>query len=187
MPFLLGSENMDSTNYLHDAAVFYKDNLANRRFEITIIKKQEERNIEFLFLPQHFYHLIGLHKLIDLSFLKRSSTDIYKEILDGKLTYSDISQSKHITLISDRIIHHREMFNILKAESLFFRSLHGRFKGVISDCVLTKEIDSTSIFSFLFFKQDKNVYFPCSFFTRNEQKEYTKEGTRWKIISVRQV
>ena len=172
------------TDYLYEAAIFYQNNLANRRFEISISRKNEERSIELLFLPSHFYHLVGLHKLTDIPSLRRSSSNIYLEILSKKLTYSDIEKSVHINEMSDRLIHHQEMLNVLHADSLFFKSLYGRFKGVMSDCVLTKSIEGEGLFSFLFLKRSENVYFPCSFFTRNEQREYTKDGTHWNIISI---
>lgn len=175
---------MDNINYLYSAALFYKENLSNRRFEIIISKQRKEKSIELLFLPQHFYHLIGLHKLTDLPFLKRSNAKIFQEILSQKITYLDIRKSAHINEISDRLLYHQEMLNVLNADSLFFRSLYGRFKGITADCVLTRSIDEESIFSFLFLKQNQMVYSPCSFFTRNEQREYTKEGTHWNIISV---
>ena len=175
---------MEHTDYLYETAVFYKKNLENRRYEISISRKNEKRKLELLFLPQHFYHLIGLHKLSDLPFLKRSPANIYREILSKKLSYPDISKSKHFGEMSDRLFYHQEMLNVLNADSLFFKSLHGYFKGISSDCVLTKSVHHESVFSFLFLKQNQNIYFPCSFFTRNEQKEYTKEGTHWKIISI---
>ena len=81
------------------------------------------------------------------------------EILSKKLTYSNIDKSEHIGEISDRLTHHREMLNVINADSLFFKSLHGRFKGIMSDCVLTKLIDNESVFGFLFLKQSENVYF----------------------------
>lgn len=178
---------MDQTDYLYEAALFYRENLSNKRFKIFIIRKNKERSIELLFLPQHFYHLIGLHKLTDLPFLKRPTTNIYREILARKLTYFDIVKSKHITEIADRLQYHQEMLNVLHADSLFFKSLHGFFKGIMSDCVLTKSVKNESIFSFLFIRQSENVHFPCSFFTRNEQKEYTKDATHWKIISITEI
>ena len=178
---------MDNRDYLYEAAIFYRDNLANKRFKITISRKLEERSIELLFSPQHFYHLIGLHKLTDLPFLNRATSKIFQEIVSKKLTYSDISKSEHIHDISDRLLYYQEMQNVLNSGSLFFKSLKGKFKGIISDCVLTKSIyndGNESGFSFLFLKQNQHVYLPCSFFNRNEQKEYTKEGTHWKIISI---
>ena len=178
---------MAEIDYLYQTASFYKDNLANRRFKITVKRKNEELCIELLFLPCHFYHLVGLHKLTDLPFLKRGSENIYREILSQKITYSDINKSEHIHEMSDRLIYHKEMLHLLDAKSLYFKSLHGHFKNISADCVLTNTITMNERYSFLFMSRNKNVYFPCSFFTRNEQREYTKEGTRWTVISITEV
>ncbi|MBQ8416719.1 MAG: hypothetical protein IJX13_07495 [Clostridia bacterium] len=178
---------MKEIDYLYQTAIFYKENLANRRFKITIRRKDEEQSIELLFLPCHFYHLAGLHKLTDLPFLKRSSENIYREILSQKISCSDIQKSEHINEMSDRLIHHEEMFNLLNANSLYFKSLHGHFKSISADCVLTNTITANERYSFLFMKRSESVYFPCSFFTRNEQKEYTKEGTKWTVLSITEI
>ena len=178
---------MAEIDYLYQTAIFYKENLANRRFKITIKKKDEEQSIERLFLPCHFYHLAGLHKLTDLPFLKRSSENIYREILSQKITYSDIQKSEYISEMSDRFIYHGEMLNLLNAKSLYFKSLHGRFKNIPADCVLTNTIAINERYGFLFMRRSENVYFPCSFFTRNEQREYTKEGTRWTVLSITEI
>lgn len=174
-------------DWLYEATAFYQEHLANRRYQIRICRKKEERTIECLFLSQHFFHLLGLHKLTDLPFLKRSATNIYREILSKKITYADISKSEHIGEMTDRLLHHREMLNVIRAESLFFRSLKGYFKGIVADCVLTKTTADSSAFGFLFLKRNENVYFPCSFFTRNEQKEYTRDGAMWKILSITEI
>ncbi len=110
---------MAEVDYLYQTAIFYKEKLANRRFRILISRKKEERSIELLFLPYHFYHLAGLHKLIDLPLLKRNAENIYREILSKKITYSDIAKSKYISEMSDRLIYHQEMINVLNADSLF--------------------------------------------------------------------
>ena len=175
---------MEKIDYLYEAAAFYKDHLLNKRFLITVSRKKEQRTLEILFLPQQFYHLIGLHKLTDLPFLSRNAGNIFREILERKITYQDICKSVHVMEMHDRIVYHEEMLNVLKADSLFFKSMRGYFKGIFSDCVLTRFVDNEPVFSFLFLKQNNQVYCPCSFFTRNEQREYTKDGTRWEILSV---
>ena len=119
--------------------------------------------------------------------MRRSSENIYREILSQKITYSNIEKSEHIGEMSDRLIHHEEMFNLLNAKSLYFKSLHGRFKSIPADCVLTNTITVNERYSFLFMKRSESVYFPCSFFTRNEQREYTKEGTRWSVLSITEI
>ena len=181
------SRVMGNTDHLYSAALFYKESLANRRYEIIIGRKNEQRIIELLFLPCHFYHLAGLHKLNDLPYMKRKADIIYREILNRKITHTDIQKSVHYNELADRIIYYGEIINILSSDSLYFKSLHGSFKGVSADCVLTKTVEAGNKYSFLFLRYDRNVYMPCSFFMRNEQKEYTKEGTLWKILSIKEI
>ena len=106
---------------------------------------------------------------------------------NGLLTYSDVEKSVHISEIYDRLWHYPEMLKVLDADSLFFKSLHGYFKGIASDCVLTRSVENEGVFSFLFLRQRENVFFPCSFFTRHEQREYTKDGTHWNVISITEI
>ena len=171
---------------LYQAALFYKNNLSNKRFEIIIGRKVQNKRLELLFLPCHFYHLIGLHKLKDIPKLRRSPDNIFHEILSKKITYNDISKSSFIDQIKDRFLYHEELFNLLDVDSLFFRSLHGKFKGIYADCVLTKTTTDLTAYSFLFLIMQDNVHFPCSFFTREEMREYTREGTKWNVISVKE-
>lgn len=79
-------------DFLIQSAIFYNKNLANRRFEIVIGRKGQNQALELLFLPCHFYHLIGLHKLKDIPKLRRSPDNIFREILSGKITFCDIKK-----------------------------------------------------------------------------------------------
>ena len=152
-----------------------------------VARKNEKRIVEILFLPQHFHHLLGLHKLTDIPMVsKRAANTVYREILTGKIKYDDIKRSCYICQMTDRLTHYEDIFNILNVKSLFFRSLHGYFKGVNAECVICKSFCDGN-FAFLFLAKHQNVYFPCSFFLRNENREYTKDGTRWNIISVNEI
>ena len=175
------------TDLLREAATFYRDNLSNKRFELIIGRKGQNKRLELLFLPCHFYHLIGLHKLADIPRLRRSPDNIFREILSGRISYNDIEKSVFIDQITNRMVYHKDLFNILNAESLFFKSLHGKFKGIYADCVLTKSTEDSLGYSFLFLAKQDSVHFPCSFFTRDEMREYTKEGTKWNIISIKEI
>ena len=172
---------------LYHAAIFYKNHLANRKFNIIATRKSERIQLDLVFLPCHFYHLIGLHKLTDLPFLKRNANSVYQEILTGKIKYADVQKSKHFSEASDRFIFYKEMLNVLSSDSIFFKSLKGKFKGVPADFVLTKSIEGFTKFSFLFATKDEIDYMPRSFFTRDEQRTYTQEGTRWTIVSIKEI
>ena len=172
---------------LYQSATFYNNNLSNKRFEIIIGRKGQNKRLELLFLPCHFYHLIGLHKLTDIPRLRRSPDNIFREILSGKISYKDIEKSMFLSQIQNRMIYHSDLFNLLNTDSLFFKSLHGKFKGIFADCVLTKSTEDSLGYSFLFLAIHDNIHFPCSFFTRDEMREYTKEGTKWMILSIKEI
>ncbi|MGM9632277.1 MAG: PBECR4 domain-containing protein [Eubacteriales bacterium] len=170
---------------LYQAAKFYAENLVDKKFEIVVERKEIRRTYVVNFFVEHFYHLIGLHKLKDIPALKRNRRIIFREIIDGKITYSDIAKSRYFLAMADRLIYHREIFNVLNIDSVFFRSTNGRFKGIDAECVIYHNIADTMLFSFLFFQGPNNLDMsPVSFFTRDENIEYTKNATNWKVISI---
>ena len=173
---------------LYQTAKFYKEKLSSRHYEIKIQKANREEQIEIRFFPESFYHLVGLHKLKDIPQVQRSARKVFQEILSGKITSNDIVRSQYFTEMEDRLQHHEEIFNIFSIRSIFFKALHKRFKGVTADCVICGEIPDSKLYSFLFFIHSRESFLnPVSFFTRNENKEYTKDGVRWKVVSVADV
>ena len=170
------------TNILKEAALTYKK-IEWKRYLLSIKRKNEVKCLTIFFPKSNFCHLAGLGKLEDIPSVKRKSKIVYREILDEKITYQNIESSIYINQIKERLICFQQIDKILNVDSLYFKSLHGKFKGINADFVLTKKIDETE-YVFLFFVQDKEDYLPCSFFSRNEQTEYTKEGTLWQINSI---
>jgi len=179
---------ISENDLLYQTARFYKDHLNNRTFELTIRKKNCTEHIEIRFTPDSFHHLAGLHKLKDIPQFQRSSSKVFHEILSGKLTYNDISGSAYLPEMMDRLTFHKEMFNIMNMKSLFFKSLHGYFKGIAADCVICSEFSEQPLYSFLFLTRSHNALLtPVSFFTRNEKTEYTKNGVIWQILSISEI
>lgn len=170
---------------LFQAAEFYNEHLNSKRFELVIQKAKRTESIEIRFFPEAFHHLIGLHKLKDIPQVQRSSLKIFHEILSGRLTYHDIASSQYLTEMTDRLKYHKEIFHVLNIKSLFFKSLHGKFKGITADCVICSEISDSGLYGFLFCIRSREPFMnPVSFFTRNENREYTKDGVIWKVVSV---
>ena len=84
--FLLqGGEFMDK---LQQRAISFRQ-LMNYQYVIKLGRKGEIYNFVIDFQKQDFFHLIGLQKLIDLRFLKRSAEYIFNSCLKGKLTLND--------------------------------------------------------------------------------------------------
>lgn len=78
---------------LLQAAKFYRDNLVNRKFHLIAVKKGKFLELDISFEAENFKHLLGLQKLIDLPLMSRNSEIIYRQILHGKTTLSDIEKS----------------------------------------------------------------------------------------------
>lgn len=176
---------MDKTkDLLYQAVKFYDDNLAGKKFEIIAGKNKNQSTQIVNFEIERFYHLLGLHKLKDVPLLKRSARKVYYEILQGKITYNDISHSVYLWEMEDRLIYHRELLNILNIKSLYYKSLHGEFKGIEADCFLCNEIIPKSLYGFLFSKSNS---VPVTFFTRSERDSYIRNSIKWTVLSIREI
>ena len=182
--FALGVVMDKTKDLLYQAVKFYDDNLAGKKFEIVAGKKNNQTTQFIVFEIERFFHLLGLHKLKDVPLLKRSARKVYYEILQGKITYNDISHSEYLGEMEDRLIYHRELLNILNINSLYYKSLHGEFKGVEADYFLCNEITPKSLYGFLF---SKNNSVPVTFFTRSERDSYIRNSIRWTVLSIREV
>ena len=179
---------MDKTkDLLYQAVKFYEDNLAGRKFEIVAGKKNTTSVQTINFEIERFYHLLGLHKLKDVPLIQRSARKVYHEILKGKITYNDIAYSEHLQEMEDRLIYHQELLNILNIKSLYYKSLHGEFKGIEADCFLCNEIIPQSLFGFLFSKNNSVNSVPVTFFTRSERDSYIRNSIRWTVLSIRKI
>lgn len=176
---------MDKTkDLLYQAVKFYDDNLAGKKFEIIAGKNNNQSTQIINFEIERFYHLLGLHKLKDIPLLKRSARKVYYEILQGKITYNDISHSEYLEEMEDRLIYHRELLNILNIKSLYYKSIHGEFKGIEADYFLCNEIVPKLLYGFLFSKSNS---VPVTFFTRSERDSYIRNSIKWTVLSIREI
>lgn len=60
---------------LYEAASNYQE-LLNKKYHIKAVYKDETIELSFSFLIEHFYHLIGFHKLLDI--VKKNKQTILK-------------------------------------------------------------------------------------------------------------
>lgn len=173
------------SDILKNAALCFQS-LEGKRYRIVIMRKDQTQELTLFFPTQAFHHLSGLHKLKDTPIVQRGAKNVYKEILDGKITYQDIESSAFINDIKERLYFFKQINTILQTDSLFFKSLKGYFKGITASFVMTNILTDKQ-YGFLFFAKDNTDYLPCSFFNRNEQKEYTRNGVRWTIQSINEI
>lgn len=98
------------------------DRLIPYQYHIIIGRKGKTLEFTISFDRADFHHLAGLHKLRDnvrLQTGKRS--DIMKEILDGRLTYSDIKQSSYFHEMEPRLLPLSQLEFFLDSNEIIFR------------------------------------------------------------------
>ena len=84
---------------LQEVAIKYGE-LLNKDYHIEATYKEKIINIYFFFLPEHFYHLIGFHKLLDMKELTRPKF-LCPNIISHKITYDLIKNSMENPVIFD--------------------------------------------------------------------------------------
>lgn len=164
------------------AAEYYREKLENKKFHLQIGKKGTVLEFDITFGAEHFKHLIGLHKLKDLPQVQRKSEIIYRQILDGKTTLTDISKSKDYAEIQSRIDNFCQIDNILFKGKTAVKSLKGCFNTINADYMLSLHENDY----FHLFLKCKNATFalPVTFIVQHNNKYLQNSPNQWSVLSV---
>ena len=68
------------------------EKLLDIQYHIILGRKGKLTELNILFEPKEFHHLIGLHKLRDLRLARENREKIFYEILAGKITMEDLKK-----------------------------------------------------------------------------------------------
>ncbi len=158
---------------LRCAAAYHK--LLDITYKIILGRKGQRSELQIIFEPVSFHHLIGLHKLTDLRIARANREKVFLDILNGKITYNFISQSKYFQLIERRFLPFSSLESLLDQNRLVFRynMKSNRFSLIEADYLLSTPFIENDVYIFLAKHEDTEQYFCRSFFPK-EQKDYTK-------------
>lgn len=171
---------------LLQAATFYKDNLENRKFRLVAGKRGKTLEFDIVFVTENFKHLLGLHKLIDLPLMGRNSEIIYRQILNGKTTLSDIEKSGFYNEIKPRLDNFIRIKTTLFGKELMIKSLHGKFNSINADYMLTDIFDGR--YAHLFLKGKENsLTVPITFIIHDNNLYLQNNPDKWTILSVTEI
>lgn len=151
------------------------DHLLNIKYHIVIGRKGKLTELNILFSPTEFHHLIGLHKLHDLHLARDNREKIFHQILSGKIPIDHLKKSKYFPIIQNRIQPFHEIETILDSNNLIFRynqKLH-TFSLIEAEYLLSTPYQNTDIYIFLDQQDESDCFFCRSFFPK-EDKDYTK-------------
>lgn len=167
---------------LYEAAKAYRE-LLDKDYHVTAVYKDEVIELSFLFLPEHFYHLVGFHKLLDVKHIARPRF-LYTRVISRKVIYSTIEGSKFLEEMYERMQEfHRlnEMIERMKSGDIIIEFSQQNRSRIRADFLLYDLKDESYAHLFLR-KDDKYGYVPCSFFCRSDDR-YVRNNKKYRVKS----
>ena len=97
-----------------------------------------------------FHHLMGLGKLKDLRLATMNREAVFKEILNGKISYEVITKSRYIHLIQNRIQPLMHIEHLFDDNQLVFRynPKQNQFSLIEADYLLTGSYEENDVYIF---------------------------------------
>ena len=179
--FLLqGGEFVDK---LQERAIAFRQ-LMNYQYVIKLGRKGQIYSFVIDFQKQDFFHLIGLQKLIDLRFLKRSSEYIFNSCLKGKLTYSMLEKSEYFDELGYRFDYFHLLENILDDNELIFKcNINSMrvYSNIKADYLLQDFRDDLTFYIFTEKRTNADTQV-CKSFFENSEKDYTYGQTKMTLL-----
>ena len=187
------------SDILYESAVFYKNQLMNRKFTFNLQKKagRDKLQLDVIFSADNYKHLFGLHKLDDKPYIKtRASSTIFKSILDKEITYEMIKDSPNLHYLNNRLDKYADVRNVINSKSLFLKSLSEFIKSsygtnvdeenyLITEQIKNNDINQEVPYLFLVKQKAENVAHPKSFFVDKAGK-YRNNAVIWTITSIQE-
>lgn len=159
------------------------EKLLDVQYHIVLGRKGKLVNLNILFEPKEFHHLIGLHKLRDLRLARENREKIFYEILAGKISMEDLKKSRYYSEIQKRLEPFYKIENIFDSNKVVFRynSKLQTFSLIEAEYLLSTPYENTDIYIFLDRQADSDFFFCRSFFQK-ELKDYTKGQAVYTLL-----
>lgn len=169
---------------LQSSANLFKD-LFNKDYIITAGRKQKLLEITLFFAEEHFHHLIGLQKLLDMPQISKakSKSSIFKSILLGEITYEKIAASEYIQEVDNRLKYISRINNLLQGNVVIKFDKRKAFTSIDANFLLYEMYDEKYIHLFFEFKKN-NVCVPCTLFAHDDYK-YVRQQEVYKVLDVK--
>lgn len=169
-------------DYLQACAKSF-EHLLDTKYHIVIGRKGKLTELNILFEPTEFHHLIGLHKLHDLRLARGNREKIFYQILAGSISLDDVKKSLYFSAIQKRMEPFGKIEDFLDSNKLIFRynKKLQSFSLIQAEYLLSTPYKSTDIYIFLDQRPEPNSFFCRSFFPK-EDKDYTKGQAIYTLL-----
>ncbi len=158
--------------------------LMKYEYVIKLGRKGVLQEIRLDFQKSDFFHLIGLHKLNDLRYLKQSTERTFDECLKGIITYSMIRESKHFDELGYRFEYFDRLEKILDNNNLIFRCNKNSmqmYSSIEADYML-QENHENLVFYLFTAKRFKSDIQCCKSFFENSVVDYTRGQMKMALL-----
>ena len=159
------------------------EKLLDVQYHIVLGRKGKLVNLNILFEPKEFHHLVGLHKLHDLRLARGNREKIFYEILAGKISMEDLKKSRYYSEIQKRLEPFYRIENIFDSNKVVFQynSKLQTFSLIEAEYLLSTPYENTDIYIFLD-RQAGTDFFFCRSFFQKELKDYTKGQAVYTLL-----
>jgi len=157
--------------------------LLNIEYEIVLGRKSEKVTLKIKFEKTHFFHLVGLQHLKDLSKLLTGNREKLFDKFDNGLIKSEIiEKSKLYPQIKNRLKYFPLLEQFIDSNDTIFKfnSKTEGFSLIQFDYLMKNGHESYKIFIFLS-KDSDEKFFGRSFFAE-DKKDYSFGQTNWTLL-----
>ena len=167
---------------LFDCA-FAFDKLLNVQYNIKLGKRGRDTEFTIAFDSIDFRHSAGLHKLIDMPQLRKSSEKVFNKILDGKITYEQISKSEHFHKIKKRLWMFTFIEQFIDSHTLTFKYIPRLNDGTRTrgEFLLCNTINGDEAYLFIDKSSKHGTYYCRSFFPKSN-RDYTANQPSYALL-----
>lgn len=152
------------------------EHLLDFQYHIIIGRKGKSVELNILFDPTEFHHLVGLHKLHDLRIARENRDKVFQQILTGNISINDLKKSQYFPNIQKRIEPFIQIENFLDSNKLIFRYNQKlqTFSLIEAEYLLFTPYENTDIYIFLD-RQKEPDYFFCRSFSKKKKRIIQKD------------
>lgn len=157
-------------------------NLLNKEYDFVIGRKNQTVNLKVVFHKTHFYHLAGLHYLIDLQNLKGDREKLFDSIMLGKITLLDIKKSVFYPKIRARVKVLEYLESFFDSDSLVFKynPQVKTFSVIEADYLMENFLNNNKVFTFLSKNPDEQFF--CRSFFPIDKQDFSIGQTHWTVL-----
>lgn len=177
------------SDILYEAAKEY-EHLLTKEYDLVLGRKGKEYHICLKFLPESFYHLVGLQHLTDIRFPTTNKERIYTRIKEKSITEELIKKSVFYEAyrIEERIQYLKYLESMLDSSKVMFAinlKEYIKYTRIKADYLCEYDMDEMQCLYLFMVKEkqakDAKQYKPCSFFKKGD-KDYRRGTANTTIL-----